>query len=113
MDVQHIQKKLGLSDEDFEFLQRWIKEVVDPVVEEEPKRYWHTPCPHCNGSGRTVAKSSTYKVFERLQDEDLGEVADFDSSTYALAYVAERRLMPLGTSSMFTIVAPNGEVIDA
>ena len=69
-------------------------------------------CPNCGGSGRVVT-SDKFKVFERLQDEDLGCVAEFEFLPLAECYVAERQLMPLGTCSMFHIACPSGEVVRA
>jgi oligoribonuclease (3'-5' exoribonuclease) len=60
--------------------------------------------------GTLYEKVRNWCVYERLQDEDLGCVDVFDNVEEAKEYVSERRLMPLGTSSMFTIVSPEGQV---
>jgi hypothetical protein len=103
-----IREELGLTRSQFDKLK---KELLLEIMGHKPKQYWKTMCPRCNGSGSVVETGNAYRVFERLQDEDLGCVLSTVSLEQADQYVAERRQQPLGSSSMLTIVAPNGEVV--
>jgi len=53
---------------------------------------------------------SGFKVMERLQSDGPFEAGNFDTLELAEIYIAERKVAPLGTSSMFSIIHPNGEI---
>ena len=104
-----IREELGITADQF---RRLKKEIVQEIVSPKKKKYWMIACPSCGGGGRVVEKSGSYRVFERLQDEDLGCVKECSSLREAESYVDERRKEPLGECSMFTVVTPSGEVVE-
>lgn len=75
------------------------------------KAYWlGDKCPTCCGNGRLPARFDSHVVFTRLQDEGWkiehrGALAD------CRKWVREYRKTFFGKSTMFQIVAPDGEVI--
>ena len=104
-----IREELGITADQF---RRLKEEIVKEIVSPKKKQYWMTACSLCGGDGNIVEKTSNYRVFERLQDENLGCVDLFNNLREAEKYVVERTAMPLGECSMFTIVAPDGELAD-
>ncbi len=103
-----IREELGITASQFRKLK---EEIVRDILSPKKKQYRMMNCEHCKGSGRVVETTHNWCVYERLQDEDLGCVDVFNSLKEAEEYLVERRAMPLGASSMFTIVAPDGEII--
>ena len=55
--------------------------------------------------------SPMHRIQERLQDENLGIVAEYSTLKESLAYIQQRREESLGSSSMFILHTPSGEQV--
>ena len=101
MRYANIREELGDTPNQFRKLK---EEILKEIL------YCKMTCARCEGTC-VVESHPFYRVFERLQDEDLGCVKECPTLEEAESYVEECAAQPLGTSSMFTIVAPNGEIV--
>lgn len=91
-----IKEQMGITQGQFDKLK---KAIISEMIDPKPKQYWTKPCAHCDGNGRVVEKTDGFRVFERLQDEDLGCVKEYASLEQAERYLSERRGYALGTSA--------------
>ncbi len=76
-----------------------------------PHYFLGPTCPHCSGNGQLPATHPRYRVFHRYQDSGWGTPREFDSAREARKYVKKSQKSFFGSSTMFLIVAPNGEIL--
>ena len=104
-----IREELGITADQF---RRLKEEIVKEIVSPKKKQYRMMACPNCKGSGQVVEQTINWCLYERLQDEDLGCIEVFNSRSEVDEYLKEREEHGvLFSSSMFTIVAPDGEIV--
>lgn len=73
--------------------------------------YMDTPCPTCGGHGRVPSKADGYRVLLNDQGENSFHRELFKTRKDAKKYIDQAKGTFWGKGTIFTIVAPDGEIV--